>query len=62
MAAKLLTTGQAAEQLGIHRRTLAAWWADGKVTPTFTTAGGHARWDLADLRRQIEEWRRSGDE
>jgi excisionase family DNA binding protein len=55
--AALLTTTQAAAELGISRRTLAGWWADGKVKPAFVTAGGHARWDLADLRRQIEEWR-----
>ena len=60
MAARLLTTGQAAEQLGISRRALAGWWADGVVTPAFITPGGHGRWDLDDLRRQVDEWRRSG--
>ena len=55
--APLVATGVAARELGIGRATLARWWADGKVTPAFVTAGGHARWDVADLRRQIEQWR-----
>ena len=62
MAAKLITTGQAADALGISRRTLAAWKKDGKITPAFVTAGNHARWDLDDLRRQIERWRLTEDE
>ena len=58
MPPKLLSTGVAARELGIGASTLAHWWADGKVKPAFVTAGGHARWDLDDLRRQIETWRR----
>lgn len=53
----LMTTGEAAKALGIGRATLARWWADKKVAPTFITAGGHARWDLEDLRRQVAAWR-----
>lgn len=53
-------TGVAARELGIGRATLARWWAEGKVKPAFVTAGGHARWDVADLRQQIEEWRLAG--
>lgn len=55
----LVTTGQAAKALGIGASTLAHWWADGKVKPAFITAGGHARWDLEDLKRQIEQWRQA---
>lgn len=57
---RLLTTGMAARELGIGASTLAHWWQDGKVKPAFITAGGHARWDLDDLRKQIEQWRESG--
>lgn len=57
-AVAMLTNGEAARELGIGASTLAHWIADGKVTPTFTTAGGHARWELADLRRQVDEWRK----
>jgi predicted site-specific integrase-resolvase len=57
--ARLVATGVAARELGIGRATLARWWADGKVHPAFVTAGGHARWDVADLRRQVEAWRQA---
>jgi predicted site-specific integrase-resolvase len=54
---RLVSSGVAADELGIDRSTLAGWWAAGRVMPVFVTLGGHARWDMADLRRQIEEWR-----
>lgn len=54
---ELVTTTEAAKRIGVSRRTLAQWWGDGKVTPTSITLGGHARWDVDDLRRQIREWR-----
>lgn len=57
MPSRLLTTTQAATELGIASRTLAQWWHDGKVAPSEVTLGGHARWDVDDLRRQIREWR-----
>ncbi len=41
--------------LGVHRGTLARWWANGDVTPSYVTPGGQARWDLDDLRRQLRE-------
>lgn len=55
---RLIPTGDAADALGIHRATLIRWWEQGFVEPASVTIGGHARWDLDDLRRQIEEWRR----
>jgi excisionase family DNA binding protein len=55
---RLLTTGEAAKALSIDRSTLARWQREGKVTPSWTTAGGHARWDLADLERQVSDLRR----
>lgn len=52
-----LSTGEAAKQLGIARWTLVRWWQDGTVKPQFITAGGHARWDMPDLMRQLRDWR-----
>ena len=52
--AKLVTTGQAARDLGIHPSTLTRWAADGLVTPDFTTAGGHMRWDVDRVRREVK--------
>lgn len=53
----LVTTTEAARELGIGRSTLARWWADGLVTPALVTAGGHARWDVEDLREQLRDLR-----
>lgn len=55
--ADLVTTTQAARELGISRRTLAAWWHDGLVEPAFVTAGGHGRWDVEKLREALRALR-----
>jgi excisionase family DNA binding protein len=49
-----LTTKQAAHELGVAVSTLQAWAAKGMVKPAWRTPGGHARWDLADLERQLD--------
>jgi hypothetical protein len=48
-----VTTGPAAEALGVHPNTLGRWYREGLVTPVATTARGQTRWDIADLKRQI---------
>lgn len=53
----LLTTGQLADELGISTRTVTRYVREGYLVPTETTLGGHHRWDLADVRRQIRELR-----
>lgn len=50
---KLVSTGEAAKAIGVGRATLARWWQDGLVTPALVTAGGHARWDIEDLKAQL---------
>ena len=55
--AVLVATGVAARELGIDRGTLVRWWQHGLVTPTIVTAGGHARWDLQELRQQLKDRR-----
>jgi excisionase family DNA binding protein len=59
--ARLLTTGEAAKALSIDRSTLSRWIREEKVRPTDVTVGGHARWDLDDLREQIRELRRTSE-
>lgn len=54
---RLLSTGEAAREIGVARRTLAAWALEGRVRPALYTAGGHARWDTTELRRQLEALR-----
>jgi predicted site-specific integrase-resolvase len=51
---KLVSTGVAAREIGVARATLARWWRLGYVKPALVTAGGHARWDLTELRRELE--------
>lgn len=55
----LVSTGAAAAAIGVARGTLARWWAEGILSPTLVTPGGHARWDLDDLREQIRALRRA---
>ncbi len=51
--ARLLTTSQAADSIGISRTTLARYVADGKLRPTLRLPSGHMRWDPEDLRAQL---------
>ena len=52
---RLLTTGEVAKALRISRGAVLKWAVEGHLVPTLTTAGGHHRWDLDDVRRQIRE-------
>lgn len=53
-AAKYATTSEAADALGVSRRSLARWAQDGVVRPAMTTPGGHFRWDVDQLRTQLQ--------
>ncbi|WP_214407884.1 helix-turn-helix domain-containing protein [Pseudonocardia lacus] len=55
---RLLTTAEAAKLLGVSRRTLARYAADGKIFPTVVLPSGHYRWDPEDLRSQLRDARR----
>lgn len=48
-----VTTGEAAKALNVAPATLLRWMHEGIVEPVSTTAGGHQRWDLEDLKRQL---------
>lgn len=48
-----LNSQEAADHLGMHPSTLWRWAKQGRVRPSWTTPGGHARWDLDDLREQL---------
>lgn len=60
--ARLLTTAQAADELGIAPRTLARYAKDGILVPTLTLPSGHYRWAMDDLRRQLRELREAPEE
>ncbi len=53
--AGLVSTSQAARELGVSARSLARWTKEGKITPDLTTPGGHHRWDVERLREQIRK-------
>jgi excisionase family DNA binding protein len=59
---RLLTTGEVARELGVSRAAVLSWVRDGKLTPTLTTPGGHHRFDLDDVRRQLREQRQQGND
>lgn len=59
MNQRLLTSGQLARALGVAPRTVARWAQDGWITPELVTAGGHYRWDLEAVKRQLAERRES---
>lgn len=58
MDSNLVATGVAAKAIGVGHSTLARWWKDGEVTPALVTPGGHARWDIEELREQLRAQRR----
>jgi DNA-binding transcriptional MerR regulator len=50
----LVSSGVAAKQLGVDISALSRWVKEGKVVPAQRTVGGHYRWDMAQLRRQLK--------
>jgi predicted site-specific integrase-resolvase len=50
---RLLTTGEAAREIGIAGKTLSKYVRDGKIKPTFRLPSGHLRWDIEDLKAQL---------
>jgi 8-oxo-dGTP pyrophosphatase MutT (NUDIX family) len=54
MSRRLVTSREAADHLGIGVSTLQGWAAKGMIRPAWRTPGGQARWDLADLERQLD--------
>jgi predicted site-specific integrase-resolvase len=54
----LVHTSDAAKALGISARSIARWAAEGRITPDLVTPGGHMRWNITNLRRQLEEARK----
>lgn len=52
---KLIGSGEAARTIGVDRTTLTRWASEGLVTPASRTAGGHLRWDIDQLKQQLEQ-------
>lgn len=54
MSSEYVSTGVAATELGVAATTLQRWAHAGAVKPAYRSPGGHFRWDLDDLRRQLD--------
>lgn len=61
MSSDPVPTGIAARAVGVDHATLVRWWKRGYVTPELVTPGGHARWDLDDLKRQLRDTRQNDE-
>jgi excisionase family DNA binding protein len=57
MSDRLLSTGEAAQALGLNSRSISRWAKEGKITPALVTPGGQYRWNLDDLREQLRSLR-----
>jgi excisionase family DNA binding protein len=55
VSGKLVSTGEAARMLGVNLRTLQRWASEGQIKPDWITPGGHMRWDVERLLREIKE-------
>lgn len=49
----LVGTVEAAAAIGVSYRTLQRYVANGRVRPTVSLPSGHYRWDVTDLREQL---------
>jgi excisionase family DNA binding protein len=56
VAERLVSTGDAARELGVSRQSLSRWVLEGKVTPAARTPGGQYRFRLSELKKQLD-WR-----
>lgn len=53
-----MTSAEVARALGLSVRLIQKYRADGLLTPAMETPKGHARWDLDEVKRQLDELRR----
>lgn len=61
MTKRYATSQEAADHLGVAVSTLQAWTAKGLVKPAWRTPGGQARWNIADLERQLDVPPKTGE-
>jgi excisionase family DNA binding protein len=61
VAERLVSTGDAAKELGVSRQTLSRWVLEGRVTPAARTAGGQYRFRISELKKQLD-WRPAAED
>lgn len=60
MTERYLTNGAAAKAVDVPPSSLRRWARQGLLKPTFKTPGGHYKWDLDDLKRQLAKLQGDG--
>ncbi|SDZ52711.1 DNA binding domain-containing protein, excisionase family [Saccharopolyspora shandongensis] len=52
---RLVSSSELARELGVTRQTVARWVRRGVITPVTVTAGGQARFDMEQAKRELRE-------
>lgn len=52
---RLISSSELARELGVTRQTVARWVRRGVITPATVTAGGQARFDMEQAKRELRE-------
>jgi DNA-binding transcriptional MerR regulator len=50
-----VSTGELARALGLSISSIKRYISQGKITPELRSGGGHYRWRVEDVRRQLRE-------
>lgn len=58
----LLTSTELARKLGLSRRAISKYAQNGQLEPAVVSPGGQYRWDLDDVKRQLNELRKRRSE
>jgi DNA-binding transcriptional MerR regulator len=58
---RLVTTRELARQIGLSERTIQRYRAEGLITPEIESKGGHARWDVESVKRQLRAMRQKDE-
>jgi DNA-binding transcriptional MerR regulator len=53
-AKRMLSTGEAAKAIGVSPRSLSRWTSEGLIEPSLVTPGGQFRFDLDELKAQMQ--------
>jgi AcrR family transcriptional regulator len=56
-----VTTAELAARLRLSTRSIYRYYADGKISPEFTTPGGEHRWNVESVKEQLRQLRRRSE-
>ncbi len=55
---RLVTTSELARALSLSKRTIQRYRSLGVLVPELESPGGHARWDVENVKQQLRDLRR----